>query len=266
MTNIVIATPALVEAATITASNEVAAMPAASLKLRPGANLWRATSLASVYLEIDLGAAYAINLIALLYTNASSAATWRIRGATSQPNLTAAPGYDSGSLSHWPVAGLSDWAWTHALKFLDVAQNFRWWRIDIDDAANPAGYYQAGRLYIASAWQGGRNYDYGIQYGWEDPSEDARTQGGQSVTLDMAQRRVLQFTINNLTEAEAFANAFEIDRLRGKKRDVLVIPNPTSAAQIMRQTVCGKIEDLSPLAHVAFPSFGKSYRIVEMLP
>jgi len=267
MSNIVIASPELLEAATITAGSEAGGMAASNLKLLPGRGRWRATALGSANLVVDLGAAFAINLIALLYTNATSAATWRIRGATSEANLTAAPGYDSGNIAHWPAqTGLGDWAWTHAFKFLTTAQNYQWWRIDITDAANPAGYYQASRLYIAAAWQPSINISFGASHGWVDPSEHGRSRAGQIAVREMNAYRAMNFQLRFQSEAQLFDNAFRLDRLRGRRRDVLVIRDPDTTTRGMDWCICGIVTDVSPIAHPAFDIYEKSYRLEELLP
>lgn len=96
MSNIIIAKP---YSATITAASAASTMPASNLNLAQPTDVWRSTSLTSQYIVADLGSAKAVDTIALMFTNLTSAATMRIRGATSQANLTASPGYDSSTIN-----------------------------------------------------------------------------------------------------------------------------------------------------------------------
>ena len=266
MGNIIIADSALSDAATLTAGSEAAGMPVGNLQTFQPSEKWRATNLAAAYVEADLGAAQPLDLIALLYTNTTSAATWRIRGATTQANLTAAPGYDSGAITAWPQSGLDDWDFVHVFKWLGASpQTFRWWRVDLTDAANPDGHLQAGRLYLSDAWQPARNLQYGWSIGFADDSIKRRATGGQSWVTARGKRRVLDFTLGFLSEAEMYDNAFDIDRRRGEHADVLAIRDPDDTAHVHRQMVYGLIDGLKPIVNPNFNLFEKSYRIEEAL-
>lgn len=270
---IVIATPKLSDAGTITAGSEAAAMPASNLLRQQPGDRWRAEDLSSAWLQLDLGSATAINLIWLGYTNASSAATWRIRAASTEAGLTGgSPGYDSGALDHWPTTGLDDWlstypGFTHAYKWLGTsAQTFRYWRIDISDSANADGYYQAGRLYLANAWQPTRNIAYGWNVGWADPSDTVRAASGAGFSNRLRRYRELRFSLPFLSEDEMYSNAAAIDRLRGASGDMLVIPKPETPARFMDQAIYGLSRDLRPIVQARTSIFQKPYLIEELLP
>lgn len=273
MGNPVIATPALSDAATLTASSAPATLPVSNLQGEQPGVVWRALDPAASWVEVDLGAASAINLVALLHHNLGSAATWRIRAAATQGDLTAAPGYDSTAITAWPTAGLEDWGTVNSVLWLAAApQSFRWWRIDLADAANPAGFLEAGRLYIADAWQPSRNLEYGWSTAWQDPSEFALALGGQEYAVERRRRRLIQFTIpivaesQAAAEAEAYGKAFELQRLRGLSGDVLAIRDPDNAAQLQRQTIYGRMAELRPIVNTAFNIFTTRFAFREMLP
>jgi hypothetical protein len=222
--------------------------------------------------EADLGAAAAINLVALLAHNGTSAATWRIRAATSQANLTAAPGYDSGTVSMWPAAGKpAGYAATdrlHAIHYLATAQSFRWWRADLTDAANPDGYFEAGRLVIDAAWQPSRNFVVGWTLGVIDVSAPVRSARGHlwpGIT-DSAKARAIEFGLRALSEDEMRANAYELDRKRARSKDVLALRDPAANANLHLWTVYGLISELGPLRHITMSRYEKSYRVEEMTP
>ena len=268
MGNLVIATPELSDAAAITASSAQATMPASNLKKMQPGDRWRATGDTAEYLEIDLGAAKDINLVALLYHNATSAATWQIRAATSQANLTAAPGYDSGVINMWEAGWPADQDPLHARLWLGAgSQNFRWWRIDLADAANPDTWLEAGRVYVSKAWQlpSGKN----IEYGWEmrrvDPSPRARTKGSQLYVEAQTMWRELMCSLNWLTEAEMYDNFGEIQRLRGASRDVFVMRDPNATAQLLRQSIYGLMSQLAPITHAQAQVFRSRLLVEEML-
>lgn len=266
MSNIVIATPALSDEATITAGSEAGALQASNLQTIQVADPWRASDLNNAYLVVDLGSAQAINLVALIANNASSSATWRIRGATSEANLTASPGYDSGSLSMLAKAGLADWSTTDAVLWLSSAQSYRWWRIDVSDASNADGYFQAGRLYISAAWQPSVNLNYGWQMGFVDFSLRPRSAGGQVVPLERSRARYLVLSLDFQSEADLYDNAFEIDRTRGHSKDIFVLRDPDSASYRQEQSIYGLQEELAPIINPRVNMFSKRFRIEELIP
>ena len=269
MARIVIATGEKVEGGIVTGYGTLAAsLPAANLQtLQPG-EVARWTSLATIAADIDLVAAAAVNVVALGPHNGTSAATWRVRGATSQANLTAAPGYDSGSGSMWPATGRPsgyDGVKLWSLLYLSAAQSFRWWRFDVADAANPDGYFEAGRWIVDAAWQPAKNLRYGWGVGWDDPSEIVRAIGGQAWPVPRSRARVLEFTLGSMSEDEMMANAYEIARKRGKAKDVLVARDPAATTHLHRQMIYGLMAELPPLVNRTFNLYETGYRLEELI-
>lgn len=265
MSNIAIATPILSDAATVTATDELGNFPVTNLQTKQPSVKWRTAGL-SPAVVIDLGSAGAINLVGLFATNTTSAATWRIRAAASEANLTASPGYDSGSVAAWPETGMAtDWPAVNLIHWLTAAQTFQWWRIDLADAGNPAGYLQAGRVYVAAAWQPTRN----LQRGWsiepQDESETFRAQGGQEYDEIRPQRRIAKFRLAFLSEDELYDNVFEIDRRQGRTGDVFVMRDPTHASHLHKQSVYGTLKGSEPAVNQAALIFEKSYQVRELL-
>ncbi len=264
--SIVLATPKLSDAATLSTTGTVASsLPLTNLQAMQPEACCRFTSLSGMEITADLGAAAAIDTVWLGYTNATSAATWRVRAASSQAGLTSSPGYDSGSVSVWPASGLDDWDKVGGLLWLSAAQTYRWWRIDIADAANPAGYFDIGRLYLADAWNAG-----GIMFGWSigflDDSPVERARGGQMHPSERPRRREAAFTLRGKSEADMYANAFALDQLRGRSKDVLAVRNPTQTTFLQHQTIYGLMTALRPIVNTTYNVFRKQYRIEELIP
>jgi hypothetical protein len=155
-----IATPVDIDAAVVTASDAVGTLPVSNLKRYMPFDRWRTNlTVEEAYLTIDFGSAKPVRVVWLGYTNASEDATWRVRAATSEANLTADPVYDSGTMSHWPASNLSNWERTHALLVLQGALACRWWRIDVNNVDSDDNYYECGRLYMADPWTPSRGMD-----------------------------------------------------------------------------------------------------------
>lgn len=254
MGNYIIAQPYL---ATITAASAAASMPATNLNKVQPSDVWRSTSLSSQYIEIDLGGAKAVNLAALLFTNLTSAATIRIRAATSQANLTAAPGYDPGTTNPAWAGATQNVDRPHTLSFLAAAQTYRWWRFDLTDAANPAGYFEAGRVFLANAFQGTRNYSYGAGRGFNDLSTVKDGFGGQQLIENKGKRPVLSFEAAWLTAAEQ-ETMLEIERNAVDAQ--LLMLNPDAAATRMGAMYYGKTR-FEALINASFTRYGTRFTV-----
>lgn len=227
-------------------------MPVTNLQTQQPSQPWRATDLSNAYVVIDLGSAQTINLIWLGYTNASQAATIRYRAATSIANLTASPSYDSGSVSHMPNPSVTFFQRTHAYKWFGSSpKTFRYWRIDISDPGNAAGYYQAGRLYMANAWQATRGAKYGGQFEVKEPQSRLVAGGGQRYPAVRTKTQAQRVMFEYLTEAEMLNSVYQINMLRGISLDVLLILDPDDTTNFMQQAVYGLLEAGQPMVYSA---------------
>lgn len=268
MGHTVIANPSIINAATVTAGSALASMPVSNLLSKQPKRCWRSDDLGSLYLVIDLLTAQSINLIALLFHNASTAATWRLRGATSEANLTAAPSYDSGSVNMWDGGWPTDQYPLHSIKwFGDSPETYQYWRIDISDAANSDNYFQAGRLYIDNAWQlpAYKNIEFGWDVHFIDPSSKARSKGGQLNAETMQSWREIVLPINWQTEDEMYNNLFELQRRQGTTGDVFVMRDPDATTHLLRQSIYGAMKQLPPITNLQAQVFRSRLLIEEML-
>ena len=233
-------------------------------------------------IEVDVGEARPIRFIGLLRHNLTQSARWRIRTA-SGPELSGET-YDSGWLDAWPAVvpfGVGVWGefnWggrlnadearaygIAALHLIDAAPRHRFVRIDLDDADNPAGYLEAGRLLVAPAWQPTVN----LQHGWSieqvDDSRIVRSLGGQAFVDVKPKYRRLRFTLEHLGADEMFGNAYELERLKGKGGDVLVMVDPEQPTHRHRQTVYGMLAETTPISNPYHTSFAKEFVVEELV-
>lgn len=273
--NLLMASSRRSDLAVLTANSAATGMPVTNLQRMQPRYAWRSLNPAATVLEIDMATAAAFNLVALLFTNATAAATWRIRAATSQANLTAAPGYDSGVLTIWPVGvpglGLATWPWVDAIKFLagasgPGAQTFRWWRIDIADAANPDGFFEAAQLILDVAVQ----FSHNLVYGWSvrptDQSARLRAAGGQILPVAGGQGRILRYELRWGSEAEMYGAALDIDRLRGSSRPIFVIRDPDRPDLYPAQALYGLQGAPSDIVNHRHNLYAKGYEVELMTP
>lgn len=241
MANVLIATPQLGDAATLTTTGTVSAsLPLANMQHYRPARVCRFTSLTGMMIMVDLGSAAVIGLVALLATNATSAATWLVRTADTEAGTSSAPDYDSGSVSMSPQAVL-----------VGLGATNRWVRIDIADAANADGFFDIGRLYIAGGdylWQPALNAADAFEFEIEDDSQVLPALTGGLLTKVRGQRRVLRHTFDFQDEDEIFGSAYSIIRARGTGRDVLMMTD-SAGTYVAEQTIYGLLTQSQQLVH-----------------
>ena len=270
MANILFATTARVDAGTLTAGGTLAdTLPIANLQAQQPGQVARWTSLTGMYVVADLLEAAAINLVALLAHNGTSAATWRIRAAATEADLTAAPGFDTGAVfeSVWPSSGRPSPGYDderlHSIRYLSPAQSFRYWRIDVEDAANPAGYFEAGRLVIDAAWQPERNLRHDWDLGHDDPAEPRLAALGHLWPgPESRPARVFECAVRGMTEDDA-ANGYEILRRRGRRGDLLVVRNPELTTHLQRNVVYGLLLEPGRVRRIAHNYYEQPFKLRE---
>lgn len=262
---LVLATPVLSDAAELEASSAVGSMPVSHLQRFQPTDWWQTTTMdiSGQYLDIVLPAGAEWNLISLLYTNAISTTEWRVRAADDKGDVTSAPPFDTTFVSHWPVAGLEGWEWTHSLLWLPTARTERYLRIDVRDAN--LDFYRAGRLYVANGWQPSHHVKYGWGSGHQENKRQQRAEGGAVFPRIQPRLRVLNGRLNFLDEDEMFSQAWELDRARGVSEDVLAILDPTHATHVHRWMVYGLMRDLPPIVNEAYEVFEKPFEIEEAI-
>ena len=207
------------------------------------------------YIEIDLGAVSTINLIALLFTNATGADQWRIRTANTQGALVSAPVYDSNydTVSYVGSEG-------HVFMYFATALSNRWVRIDLITASNP---FMAGRLYIDNAFQPTRGRSYGLEDGYDDDSKIDSTDGSARIPNDGTNRAVVSFTLNLITEAERHAIR-EINKERGASGDVIVITNPEVTVNKQDVIYYGLLQRRRVAVNTAFNFNEMAYQLLSL--
>lgn len=231
MANLLLATPALSDAAVLDSPSPVAStLPLTNMQTMRPSKVARFTDPSDVVITVDTGAIGDISLVALLYTNASATATIRVRIADTEGGLTSAPTYDSGVVAmNMPTGNVSSIATVSG----------RWVRIDVDDPDNPDGFFDIGRLYVANAWVLAINISPGWGIDIEDDSPVALALDGGLLPTPRGQRRVLRATLAFQSEAEMYGQAFATMRARGTARDVLVVRDPDLTTYLEAQTICG---------------------------
>lgn len=232
------------------------------------------TSAAATRFTVDLadsaGVPPEIALIALCSHNLSLSATVRVRGNATPFGGTSM--VDSGTLNVYPGGvveadrrGLRQ-NWYFKLPSLSP---YRYWRVDISDSGNPAGFVSVGRFFAARmVWQPTVNMLADSNaLGWESNAEVQKSIGGAEWWVDAEPNRFARFALHSMPKAEMLGNAFDLQRVgAGSNREVLMQWDPQdSVLGLVRRTIFGRLRQLSPLEEPNFGYLKTAFEVKELL-
>jgi len=243
---------------TLSGGSWSASLPLTNLQDRRLSKVARSTNAlaASTTFDVDLGVARAVRVVSLPKHTISSAGTIRVRGSNTAGVFTS-PGYDSGTVTVWPAGITAETSEGMNLGFVAIvpvaAVAMRYWRIEITDTTNPAGYVDIGRLVIAAGWQPTINLAYGARIGVETDTTREVTDGGAAIYNEKPKRRTAVFTIENLPELEAMTSPFDMMRIVGTSRQLMFVFDPADTTLMHRRSFLAVMRELSP---IEFPYYG----------
>lgn len=220
------------EGATASASSSNAGTAASQLVTPNRRKVWRAVSgINPVSFTLDLGAAYDIDVVAVLETNLTAAGTRRVR--LSNASNFSPTTYDSTAEA--PAEELNT-TYKQLVHLLPSTVTSRYIKVDLDDAA--VSYHEAGLAIAGALTQVGRNYKDGWSWLARDLSEVAQSVGGATYVSRRPILRGLDLLFESLTHAEGRGLATNIATINGNSRPILVVLDPAST-DLGRDTIWG---------------------------
>lgn len=212
----------------------VTGTPASAVLDQQLAARWRSAPGISTWLLVDIGAQRQIDTVAILATNLSDAATWRIRISTTDATGAAGDAHDSGTIT----AGADPLFGGAAIYLLQASPvTGRYVRLDLADATLP--YLEVGRLVAGRRWRFARNFRLGWTVEAVDDAQIATTWGGAEWRDARSVRRRVRVELPAITRAEYEVEAQALLRA-GAGRDVLLILDQDSA-WLPRDSVFGRL-------------------------
>lgn len=231
---------------------------------RPGRKARSSNALrASTLMRVDLGAARALRMLALTHTNLSPAALYRITWygdafitPAGNTGWLAIPGYPQADPD---FLGASIWH----LWGADVTA--RYWQIELDDETNPAGYLEAGRLFMPTTWEPPYNYDNNSNSDELVPNTPRQNSlGGVGYFNRRTPARTLKFAFGVLP-AEEMAVVRRIRRLANLDRQVVIVPDPNDAADFHERNFLATVRQ--PSAISLFSLYATTgFELIEVVP
>ena len=149
---------------------------------------------------------------------------------------------------------------------INTLSSLRYWRVEISDTTNPAGWIQIGRLFMARGWTPSVNYVYGAGLGYQDPTPVDTSFSGAEF-FDIRQKfRVMQFRLDYISDSEAYSYALELQRLAGISGEVLVQPDggENPGQQPLRSFV-GRLRQMSQVTQPQPSTFSVDFEVKELL-
>lgn len=243
-------------------------LPLVNLQSRQLSKMARSTAAttASAKFDCDLGVARAIGVIALPTHNFTTAALVRVRGASDSG--FAAVVYDSGWVAGWPPGLTAEQSVGLNVSFFlapSTAQTARYWRVEIDDTANSAGYIQFGRLILAGLSAPEFNPSYGATMSVETDTIRTVTDGGSTLYDVKPIRRTAQFSIENVAAADAWARHFRMLRLVGTSGQMFFLWDADDSTYGFERSFLCTMRELSPIEYSSAAYHKVAYSLVEEL-
>jgi hypothetical protein len=254
MERMVIGFPRWTQDAAWSGGSWVSAYPAANLGTLPLSRVARSTNLAttSTQFTATLSAPRMLRCFALVRHNITLDGLVRIR--TWSDAAATVLTYDSGWIDVWPstyLPGDLEWEddnwWVGKYTavdlqgsnptrpfWLDGLKEARVIRVEIDDAANPAGYVQIGLFEIAQGWQVSINPVPGYSEGFRFRTEVSDALGGVRHFDRRDKPRVAVGEIADLPRNEALGRGYEFLRQYDIDIPFLWFPFPDEAQHWLR--------------------------------
>lgn len=288
MANLILGFPNRVDGATLSGGAWVEAKPLDNLKDRLLSRVARTIDVAtgSTWFKLDFGRQRNIRIIALIAHNLSFSAKLRIRAANVADYSTTVYDLESdvwGALvnADWNIDELewendNYWAGTYtqedfggqtavSSRILPESVNARYWRFDIKDTQNAAGFVDIGRLFIGDAFLHPRyNYAYGGSLGYETDTVVEKSLGGAEFFDPRESLRVMRFDLPLMSDEEGFSQALELTRRAGIHKEIFVVADPDDNAFGPQRNFLGRLRQLNPLEQAMYQLNSMSFEIKEL--
>ena len=235
---------------------------------------------ANTVIDIDLGSIRNVGLIALCNHNLSPAATWRIRAYDDAGHVTET--YDSTSMPVWIAFYSSlelEWEddnfWTGGSSgspgFPNTAISLvpnqghvqRYWRIELSDELNLAGYVQIGRVVMAKAYRPACLPQVGGQLGHYTETSAVSGIGGTQAFDIRPRLRQSRITLS-YNDAGHSRILFDLSGAAGVHDDVFFVFDDTATFDFYRFSWLGKFIEVTSLEYITYNRTSKALAIREI--
>lgn len=226
---------------------------------------------ASTIVQVDLGAtARAVRCVGVLSHNISYAGTIRARGYSDSGYTSLVTGADTGTVNVWPQSGFTATDATQYPNNLIYAftssKTARYWKIEITDTANAAGYVEMGRVWIGEGnFEPATGFSYGASLGYEARDVIEESLGGVRWGEKRTPRRSWSIAFDALTEAEK-QKALIMQKVLTTTDEMLFIANSQATAQnMLLEAFPATAQQLSPLVYPYYDNNQLPMQLLEVV-
>jgi len=288
MQNCLFAYPDRTLTATLSGGSWLSALPLSNLQNRLRSKVARSTTAAnaSTIIMLDLGSVKPVRMVALINHNASKTAT-----CTLSFSAVSSSGYELGHPSglqfwpnYYPPNAPLEWSetefWTGSLYEADAAKYkpmpdlwyvlpqvvaARYIKIEIFDSANPAGYFELGRAFVANGYQPKINLDYNVSMVWKQDVDKSSTLGCVDWFNIKSHGREIAGTLGSMSVEEGMVHFFDRQRRLGQEGELYFIFDPDDVLLLYKQRsmLCRHAEE-DALRYPSFDTAAGSFRLVEV--
>lgn len=152
------------------------------------------------------------------------------------------------------------------IQRLDSVVTARYWRVEMFDSGNPAGYIQIGRLFMARGWTPSVNYTYGAALGYQDPTPVETSLSGAEYFDVRSKFRVMNFDLEYISDTEAYNYALDLQRVAGISGEVLVMPDGgTDVGQQPLRSFVGRLRQIGAVTQPKPTAYSVKFEVKELL-
>ena len=283
MANIILGFNNLANNCTLSGGSWQGTLPLNNLKDRRLYKIARSTndSAASTQFVVDFGAEKLVSVFSLIKHNFSLEATARLVASNDSGFSTLL--YDSGSASVWPLVDTLSleweennwWSGVPSDEQINMFQGItlwvvpnilaRYWRVEIVDTANANGYVEVGRLFVSKDFTPNINASYGLGFNVIDKSDIEESFGGVEHYDEKAKVRSVDFSMDSLSESEAFAKWYRLMLGQGNTGEVLFVYDYEDGAYTLDRSFLGRMEKLNPLSTPYFATWQSGATVKETI-
>lgn len=136
--------------------------------------------------------------------------------------------------------------------------------IEIFDTENPDGYIEIGRVFVSSFWQPKINVSFGANFGTQVNTTVEEALSGTDYFDRRQPKRTMSFSLNRLTEEEAFGRVQDMQRELGIDRELLIAFDRQGDYRY-HKTFLGRLKELNALDQPYTDYYSSSFEITEIL-
>lgn len=270
----IVTSNAVDSAATLSATNASASLPASNLGLEGKTRILRAGA-NTTQIKIDWTANQAVGCIALPWVNLSSSATWRVQLFSDQAGTVSV--HDSGTISTgiFPQPSLAGMPANANAFVYGCAGSAAYWlaaqrsdvrcvRIDLTDTSK--SFIDVARVVVGPYWQPQYQVDVGAQIAMVDLSATDRNQSGDARVKRGARFKTLQCDLSMMQAVDRKA-LWDLVRSHGATAPLFVSVLPTGAIDSDEQAMLhlyGKFVQPATLSYATYNAYNATLDFEEM--